>query len=120
MLVQDFADHRAEVRGEREVASFVELMIVQAGPFAVNLAALYIAAHEEHAIGVAVVGAAIAVFLCSAPEFAHGHENNILHAVAHILMKRRESLTKILEQIGKLSLHAAFIDVIIPAAAIDK
>src|SRR6266849_5772649 len=117
---QDFADHRAKVRCQREVASFVELMIVQAGPFAVNLAALYIAAHEEHAIGVAVVGAAIAVFLCSAPEFAHGHKNNILHAVAQVLVKRRKALAEVLQQIRELSLHSAFVHVIVPAAAIDK
>jgi len=101
---QDFTDDGAEIRGEREVAAFVELVIVQAGPFAVNLPALHIAAHHEHTIGVAVVGAAIAIFLGGAPELAHGHEDHILHAVAHIQMKRRNALPKILQQIGKLTL----------------
>src|SRR5712692_114982 len=117
---QDFADHRAKVRCQREVAAFIELVIVQPGPFAINLPAFHVAAHEEHAIRVAVIGAAIAVFLGGAAEFAHGDKNNILHAVAHVLVKRPKPLAEILEQIGKLPLHAAFIDVIVPAAAIDK
>src|SRR6266481_2115695 len=95
-------------------------MIVQAGPSAVNLPALHVAAHHQHAIRVAMIGAAVAIFLRSAPELAHGHENSIFHAVAHVLMKRREALAKILQQIGKLSLHAALVDVIVPAAAIDE
>src|SRR6266436_3125170 len=70
VFAQNFPEDGAEVRGEREVAAFIELVIVQAGPFAVNLAALYVAAHEEHAVRVAVVRAAIAVFLCLAPDFA--------------------------------------------------
>jgi len=58
--------------------------------------------------------------LGSAAKLAHGHKNNILHAVAQILVKTPQALAQILEQIGKLALHAAFIDVIVPAAAIDK
>src|SRR5712692_9229345 len=55
VLSENFAEHGAEIRREREVAAFVELVIVQAGPLAVNLAALHAAAHDEHAIRVAVV-----------------------------------------------------------------
>src|SRR5256885_13527549 len=117
---QNFSDDGAEVRGEREVAAFVQLMVVQARPSAVNLAALHIAAHHKHAIRVAVIGSAIAIFLGGAAELTHGHEDNIFHAVAHILMKRREALSEVLQQIGKLALHAAFVHVIVPAAAIDE
>src|SRR5260370_40877591 len=48
VLGENFSDDGAEVRGKREVAAFVELVIVQAGPFAVDLAALHVAAHDEH------------------------------------------------------------------------
>ena len=95
-------------------------MIVQAGPSAVDLTALHVAAHDEHAIRVSVVGAAIAVFLGGAPELAHGHDDDILHASAHVLMKRRKALAEILQQIRELALHSAFVDVIVPAAAIDE
>jgi hypothetical protein len=47
-------------------------MTFQAGPFAVDFAAFYFAAQDEHAVGVAVIGAAIAVFFGGAAEFAHG------------------------------------------------
>jgi hypothetical protein len=35
-------------------------------------------------------------------------------------MKRRKALAKILQQVRKLALHTAFIDVIVPSAAIDE
>ena len=42
------------------------------------------------------------------------------HAVAHVLMERRQPLAQISQQIRELALHAAFIHVIVPAAAIDE
>lgn len=99
VLGQDFADDGTEIRGEREVAAFVELMIIQAGPFAVDLSAFDVAAHDEHAIGVAMVGATIPVFLGGTPEFTHGHKDDVFHAVAQVLMKSGEALAEILQQI---------------------
>src|SRR5438309_2389565 len=120
VLGQDFSDNRAKVRRERKVAPLVELMIVQARPPAVNGAAFHVLAHYKHAIRMAVIGSAIAIFLGGSAELAHRHEHDIFHAVAHVLMKRRETLAKVLQQIGKLALHAAFVHVIVPAAAIDE
>ena len=120
MLGEDFAEHRAKIRTEREVAALIELMVVQAGPLAVDLPAAHVAAHHEHAIRVAVVGAPVAVLARGAAEFAHGDENDVLHAVGQVLMKRRETLAEIAQQIRELPLHAAFVDVIVPAAAIHK
>ena len=68
----------------------------------------------------AVIGAAIAVFVRGAAEFGHADENDVAHAVAHVLMERRNSLPQIAQQIRKLALHAAFVDVMIPAAAIEE
>src|SRR5438876_6007225 len=85
VLGQNFAENGTKVRREREVAVFVELMIVQAGPFAVDRASFHVAAHHEHAIGVAVIGAAIPVFLGGSAELAHGYEHDILHPVAQVL-----------------------------------
>src|SRR5205807_8969743 len=56
---ENLAEHRTKIRGQPKVAAFVELMIVQAGPFAVNLSAAHIASHHKHAIRMAMVRAAI-------------------------------------------------------------
>ena len=65
-------------------------------------------------------GIAIAVFARSAAELGHAHENHILHAITHILVKRSNSLPQIAQQIAQLALHPAFVNVMIPAAAIQK
>ncbi len=86
----------------------------------VDLPAFNTSAHHKHAIGVAVVGAAIAVFVRGTPEFRHADENHVAHAVAHVLMKCGDSLPQILQQVRKLARHAAFVDVMVPAAAIEE
>src|SRR5471030_1557447 len=58
MARHQFAQYIAEVGSERQVAAFVELLFFQARPLAINLSAFDAAAHHEHAVGVAVVGAA--------------------------------------------------------------
>ena len=68
----------------------------------------------------AVIGAAIAVLVRGAAEFRHADEHDVAHAVAHVLMERRDSLPQIAQQIRKLALHAAFVDVMVPAAAIEE
>ena len=68
---------RSEIRGQHQVAPLIELVILKPGPFAVDVAALNVAAHHEHAVRVSVIGAAVAVFMCGAAEFAHGHKNNV-------------------------------------------
>src|SRR5215467_9771598 len=107
VLGENFAENRAKIRGEREIAPFVELMVVQAGPFAIDLPAAHVSTHHEHAICVAVVRAAVAVFARGPAKFAHGNENDLVHAVAQVLMKCHKSLAKIAQQIRELSLYAA-------------
>src|ERR1700756_4159702 len=99
---KDISEHRAEIRGERQVAALVELMIVQPWPFAIDLPAANVSAHHEHAIRVAVVRAPVAVLARRASEFAHADEYDVLHAVAQILMNRREPLAEIAQQIRQL------------------
>ena len=60
------------------------------------------AAKSEHDIGVAVVGTAIAIFLGGAAELAHGDDGYIFHAVAEILIKRRQSLAEVVQQVRQL------------------
>ncbi len=68
----------------------------------------------------AVIGAAIAVLVRGAAELGHADEHHVAHAVAHVLVKRRDSLPQIAQQVRKLALHAAFVHVMIPAAAIEE
>src|SRR6202162_6114175 len=65
---EDFGEDVAEVGRHGEVAVLVEVGGVEAGPLAVDLAALDAASEEEHDVGVAVIGAAVAVFLYGAAE----------------------------------------------------
>ena len=48
------------------------------------------AAERKHDVGVAVVCTAVAVFAGGAAEFAHGHDHDVFHAVAHVLPERRQ------------------------------
>src|ERR1700722_12193348 len=95
MAADKFSEDRAEIGGEREVAAFVQLARTEARPFAINFSALYRAAHHEHAVGVAVIGAAISVFVGGASEFGHGHNDNIFHTIAQILVERGQPLSHV-------------------------
>jgi len=71
--------------------------------------ALHRTAHHKHAVGVAVVRAAIAVFVSGSAKLGHADENDVLHLIAHILMKRGDSLPQILQKIRELSGRSAFV-----------
>ena len=105
---------------ECEVTTFVELMLAQAGPLAVNLAAFNRATEGKHGIGVAVVGAAVAVFASGAAEFRHGQHGDVRHALAHVLVERRERVAEILQAIGELAGHPTFRHVVVPSAHFGK
>ena len=95
VLGNHLAQHGTKIRSEREVAAFVELLGLQAGPLAIDLATLNRPAHHEHAIRVAVVGPAVAVLVRGAAEFGHRNDHNVLHAVAHILRESRHGLPQV-------------------------
>ena len=120
VLGHNFAEDAAVIGGNREVAAVVKLAFAHSRPARVNFPAFNVAAHHEHAIGVAVIGAAIAVFVRGASEFGHADEDDVAHAIAHVLMKRGNSLPQIAQQIREAAVHAAFVDVMVPAAAIEK
>src|SRR5215210_6699610 len=54
----EFPEHVAEVRRQRQVPALVELLLFEAWPLPVHLAALHAAAHDEHGVGMAVIGPA--------------------------------------------------------------
>ena len=64
----------------------------------------------------AVVGAAIPIFARRATELGHGQDADVGHAVAEVKMKSRQRVAEFLEARGKLPFHAAFVDMVVPAA----
>ena len=52
---------------------------------------------------VAVISAAISVFVRGAAELRHHHQNHILHAVAHVQPEGAEALAVLPEEIGELT-----------------
>src|SRR5215469_16875893 len=115
-----FADYAAEVGGEREIASFVKLRLIEAGPLAVDFPALHGASHDEHHVGVAVVSAAIAVLSRGTAELRHSDNDGVISEIAEIDPERRERLREFAEHIRYLPLRAAFIDVMIPATDVGE
>ena len=83
-----FADYLAEVGGQGEVAAFIELRLIEARPAAVDFASLDWAAQDEHHVGVAVVGAAIAVFARGASKLRHGDDDSVFAKIAEVCPER--------------------------------
>ena len=107
MLHHQFAEHVAEIGSELQIALLVELLLLQTRPLAVNFAAVNTAAEREHHVGVAMIGAARAIFARGAPELAHGDDANVRHAVTQVLIKRRQRASELTEQIGELTQQLA-------------
>src|SRR5579872_2945652 len=93
-----FAEDRSEIGRQREIAALIQLPWTESRPLAVYFSALHRAAHHEHAIVMAMIGATISVFVRGAAEFGHGHDHHVLHAVAQILMQRRQALPQFAQQ----------------------
>ena len=89
--------------------------LVEAGPAAVHLAAFDIAAEDEHGVGVAVIGAAGAVFVGGAAELRHGDEGDVLGVVAHVAPEGGDACGEIAEAIGELAVDAALVLMGVPA-----
>ena len=95
MVGNDLPKHGPEIGSQGEVAAFVEVVGAESRPFAVDFAALHRAAQHKHAVRVAVIGAAIAVFVRGAAELRHGDDDDVVHAVAHVLRESGERLPKV-------------------------
>src|SRR5689334_22539901 len=69
VTVHGFTEHGAEVGGQREIASFIELRLFQPGPASIDFSAFNRTADNKHHIRVTVIGAAIAVLTRGAAKF---------------------------------------------------
>jgi hypothetical protein len=110
----------AEVRGEREVAPFVQLLGREAGPPAVHAPAAHPAADEEHAARVAVVRPAAPVLARGTAELAGGHDEHVLRAVAEVQDERRDAACEVVETVGELAGRATLRDVRVPPADVGE
>ena len=68
----------------------------------------------------AVVGAAVAVFAGGAAEFGHGHYYRVFSEIAEVGPEGGDRLREIAEDVRDLSLGAAFVDVVVPAADVGE
>src|SRR5215831_5910210 len=109
MSPYEFAEHGAIVGGDGEVPAFEELFLFEARPFAVDPAALHRAAYGHHETAVAVVGAGIAVLFRSTAEFGHGYQDDVFHAIAHVLAERADGIRKLTKQIRELLILVAVV-----------
>ena len=115
-----FGKHIPKIRGQRQVAAFIKLILTEAGPTPVDPSALYGTAEREHDGGVTVIRAAIAVLPRRAAKLRHAEHQHLGHAIAQILVERDQSIAKLPEAVGQLSFHGAFIHVMIPAANLSE
>src|SRR3984893_2403802 len=109
-----------EVCRHRQIAPLVYLQLIEARPAAIDVAALHRAAYHKHYVGVAVVGAAVAIFSCSAAEFGHGYYDCVFSEIAQVSPERGDRLREISQDVGDLALGAAFVDVVIPSADVGE
>src|SRR5690349_4258270 len=115
------AEHRAEIRSEREITTFVQLLRLQSRPATEHLLAImHIAADYEQSGRVAVIGAAVAVLPSRAPEFRHRHDDDVRHPVAEIADESLDRLREVVETRCELACGAALVDVRIPAPNIRE
>ena len=120
MAGDGFSNYLTEVRGKSEVAAFIELRLVESRPAAVHLAALHRAAENEHDIGMAVIGAAIAILARRAPELRHRDDNGVFAEIAEIDPESGERLREVAQHVCQLPFRRALVDVMVPARNVGE
>src|SRR5262245_44391353 len=120
VLERNLREYAAEVGREREVATFVELLLLQTWPFTVDLLALHVAADDEHRRRVTVVRPTIAILPRRAAELRHRENRDVRHAVAEVLHERADRFREIVEPRRQLARRAALIHVCVPSADVGE
>src|SRR3954462_6297837 len=98
MIGNQFSEHIAKIRSDREVASFIKLFRLESWPSAINFSAAYGTAEHHHHISMTVIGATISVFFCGTAEFGHRHQDDIGHAISHVLRECGKGIAELLQQ----------------------
>src|SRR5205823_4404978 len=93
----------AQVGGDRQVAPLVELVVAQARPAAVQLAAAHAAAQHEGDAGVAVIGSVSAVLADRAAELGGGDQRYVGGARTEIVHEGREGFRQLAQIVCQLA-----------------
>src|SRR5512138_2952448 len=107
----DLRKDRTEISRQCQVSAFVQLLLLEARPFSVNLSALHTATDYEQCTGVTVVRSEIPVFARHAAKLRHRENHNVTHFVAEVSDKRVDRLGEIVETLRKLSRGTTLVDV---------
>ena len=67
-----------------------------------------------------VVGAAVAVLADRPPEFGHGQDDHVAHAITQVAIERGQGKTELAQPRGQLAFARALIHMRVPAAAIGE
>src|SRR5204863_3805909 len=89
-------------------------------PTAIDSAASDRTSHYKHDVGVAVIGAAIAVLAGGASELRHRDHDGIFSEIAEIGPECSDRLRELAQHVGELALCAAFVDVVVPSADVGE
>src|SRR6516162_3924256 len=115
-----FAKDSPKVRGQRQVSAFVKLRLVQSRPGSVNTATAYRAAEDEHDVGVAVIGSAVAVLAGRTPELGGCDQYRILGQRTQVNPEGGNCLREVAEHVAQLSFHCALVDVMVPTSDVGE
>ena len=116
----NFGEHVAKIGRQCQIASFIQLLRCEAGPLAVDLAAVDGAAQREQAASMAVIGATRSVLPDRAPELGHRQNDDVVHPIAKILIKGRDGLAEVLELIRELAPRRTLVGVCVPTTSIGE
>ena len=116
----DLAEHVSEVRRQRQITSFVKLIALESRPLPVNFSTLHAITQHKHRIRMSVVRAAIAVLTHRPAKFRHRQHNHIIHALAQILVERRDAAAELLQQVRQLPARIALVHMRVPASDVGK
>src|SRR5579872_4527358 len=120
MIPQQSLEHRAQVGGGLEVAAFVELFGLEAGPVRDHAAALERAAGEQRDGARAVVGAERAIDARSAPELGDDGDHGLSPRLAHAGLDRGNRAIEGAEQIKELACGGALVDMRVPTDEAER
>src|SRR5258708_6511522 len=101
-FVSRLAKHPAKISRNRKVPAFIQLLIRQPWPLAVDLTALDPSAQHEHYIRVTVVRASSSILPGRAAKLRHRHQRHILRIISHVLPEGGDRVRKLLQPVGQL------------------
>src|SRR5258706_2739486 len=103
VIGHDLREHRAKVGRESEIATLVELLLLEPGPTPVHLAAFDLPADHEQGAGMTVISAAIAVLAGHAAELGHRENHDVVHPVTEVGDQRGNGTREIIETLRELA-----------------